>query len=72
MKLVNDWGSIYRLSDSAYRRFLDAGMLGKEPNARDYGTCLGSIAMSTMDAKPIDYEMANEMNNPADHSSKRP
>lgn len=49
---------IYRLTNRAYKQFLQAGKDGKEPNARDYGKYIGNVAFTTIDTGPDDYRMA--------------
>ncbi len=64
MKIVNDCGSLYRMTDRRYRKFLSDGEAGMEPNAREYGKLVGSVAFSTLDARPSDYAMQYEIDFP--------
>ena len=58
MKIVNDWGELFKMSERKYRQFLRAGAAGKEPEACKYGKCIGVVAFNSVDVKPRDYQFA--------------
>lgn len=58
MRYIDDWGVLYRMTETGYRRYLLAGMRGeyKSPNDAEFGGVrIGEIAMHTVDAEPRDF-----------------
>lgn len=55
MKIVNDWGQLFRMSERKYKTYIIAGSEGKDPNASEYGKFIGVISFEGIDAKPKDF-----------------
>lgn len=56
MKIIDDWGELYSLSERNYRRYLREGAAGLEPDPKNYGRYLGSVAWWSIDATAKDYQ----------------
>lgn len=64
MKIVNDCGALYRLSERRYKKYLMDGLTGSAdgpgPSVKEYGTYIGSIDFHSLDARREDYREAYE------------
>lgn len=58
MRLVNDFGDIVRMSESAYRRYLRHGAMGMPKSASDYGKVIADLSFTATDAEPEDFQNA--------------
>lgn len=69
MKIVNDWGQLWRMSDRNYRRYLKSGInvipRGLLPSPERFGgKLIGVIAFHAIDSRPSDYQFALDMLEP--------
>jgi len=59
MKIVDDYGELYRMSEDNYRRYLRSSADGENLSPSDFGgRLIGTIDFWTIDKKPIDYRDA--------------
>lgn len=56
--IVNDFGALFFMTESKYRKYLARGIDDAFPDAEDYGTRIGCVAFHATDAEPRDFEYA--------------